>query len=88
MRLGKVVGKVWADQKVASLKACTLYLVQPLNSDGSENGRVLVAADPQRIAGPGDRIVFVTSTDAAQAFDSPWVPVNASIVELVDSIGP
>jgi ethanolamine utilization protein EutN len=86
VQLGRVIGNVWADQKDGSLKGCALYLVQPQSSDGAEQGRPLVAADPQRIAGPGDRIVFVTNTDAAQAFDSGVAPVNASIVALVDSV--
>jgi ethanolamine utilization protein EutN len=86
MQFGKVIGKVWADQKVAALKGCLLYVVQPLKSDGSEKGHPLVAADPQFIAGPGDRVVYVTNTEAAQAFNKPDAPVNASIVELVDFI--
>jgi ethanolamine utilization protein EutN len=86
MRLGRVIGKVWADHKAGSLKACPLYLVQPTAAGGAKAGDALVVADPQRLAGPGDRIVYVTGTDAAQAFDSGWAPVNASIVERVDDI--
>jgi microcompartment protein CcmK/EutM len=86
MRLGKVIGRVWSDHKADSLKSCALYLVQPVDSGFTPAGRALVAADPQRIAGPGDSVVYVTNTDAVQAFDSTDPPVNASIVELVDSI--
>ena len=86
MRLGRVVGKIWADQKAAPLKGCPLYLVQPVYGDGADTGKPLVVSDPQRIAGPGDRILFVTNTDAAQAFDSGFAPVNASVVELVDHV--
>jgi microcompartment protein CcmK/EutM len=46
----------------------------------------LVVADPKNIAGVGDTVVYVISTDATQAFDSGFAPVNASVVELVDSI--
>jgi microcompartment protein CcmK/EutM len=45
-----------------------------------------VVADPQNISCPGDTVVFVTNTDAVQAFDAANTPVNASIVELVDSL--
>jgi ethanolamine utilization protein EutN len=86
MRLGNVIGKVWADRKAQSLKGCRLVLVQPVSSGGATAGRPLVAADPQNIAGPGDTVVFVTNTDASQAFESADAPVNASVVELVDSI--
>ncbi|MBN1894778.1 EutN/CcmL family microcompartment protein [bacterium] len=86
MRLGKVIGRVWSEHKIESLKSCALYLVQPVDSGSAPAGRPLVAADPQRIAGPGDSVVYVTNTDAVQTFDSVDPPVNACIVELVDSI--
>jgi ethanolamine utilization protein EutN len=86
MRLGKVIGKVWAERKTESLRGCRLLLVQPVTSEGSAQGGPLVAADPRALSGPGDRVIFVTNTDAVQAFDSADPPVNASIVELVDSI--
>jgi ethanolamine utilization protein EutN len=86
MQLGKVIGKVWAERKTDTLKGCRLVLVQPVSSGGTASGRPVVAADPQNLAGTGDTIVFVTNTDAVQAFESADAPVNASIVELVDLI--
>jgi ethanolamine utilization protein EutN len=86
MRLCKVVGKVWAGQKVRSLEGCRFCIVQPVDDDGSAGGLTLVAADPQNIACSGDTVVVVTSTDAVQAFDAADAPVNASIVALVDSL--
>ena len=86
MKLGKVIGKVWAECKVEQLHACRLHVVQPVSKDRKKTGTPLVVADPQNIAGSGDYIVYVTSTDATQAFDSGFAPVNASVVELVDSI--
>jgi ethanolamine utilization protein EutN len=86
MRLGRVIGKVWAERKTDSLRGCRLLLVQPVSFAGKRQGGPVVAADPQNIAGPGDRVVFVTSTDAVQAFETADPPVNASIVELVDVI--
>jgi ethanolamine utilization protein EutN len=86
MRLGKVIGRVWATQKADALKGCALYVVQPVESDGREKGQPLVVADPRGISGPGDRVVYVTNTDAVQAFDKTDPPVNACVVELVDFI--
>ena len=86
MKLGKVIGKVWAERKVDQLKACRLFIIQPLSSDQNKSGKALVVADPQNIASIGDVVVYVISTDATQAFDSGFAPVNASIVQLVDSI--
>ena len=86
MKLGKVVGQVWATNKVHQLKSCRFFIVQPLMSNDTLKGHPLVVADPQHIAGVGDKIIFVTNTDAAQAFDSGSAPVNAAIVELVDFV--
>lgn len=86
MKLGKIVGKVWAERKVSQLQACPLYIVQTIDSKGKEIGNQLVVADPQHIAGMNDTIVYVTNTDATQAFDSGIAPTNAAVVELVDSI--
>ncbi|MBN1782671.1 EutN/CcmL family microcompartment protein [bacterium] len=86
MKLGRVIGQVWAVNKVHQLKSCRLFVVQPVHSDGHQSGHPLVAADPQNMAGVGDRVVYVTNTDAAQAFDTGTAPVNAAIVELVDFV--
>ncbi len=86
MKTGKVIGVVWASQKVKELTGCPLYVVQPVTSDGDPVGSVLVVADPKGIGSSGDTVVYVTSTDAAQSFEKGYAPVNASIVELVHKI--
>lgn len=86
MKLGVVVGTVWSSRKVEELDGCRLCIVQPISSVGRKNESPLVVADPKNIAASGDKIIYVTSTDAAEAFDSGFAPVNASVVELVDEI--
>ena len=86
MKLGKVIGVVWASKKVKELNGCRLSVVQPISTSGENVGNPLVVADPHSIGAVGDRIIYVTSTDAAQAFDTGFAPVNASVVQLVDEI--
>lgn len=86
MKLGVVIGVVWASRKVKELDGCRLNIVQPISSDGQRNGTPLVVADPNGMASAGDTVVYVTSTDASQVFDRGYAPVNASIVELVERI--
>jgi microcompartment protein CcmK/EutM len=86
MKLGVVIGVVWASRKVKELDGCRLFIVQPVSSQGIPSDTAVVAADPQGLAAPGDRVVYVTSTDATQAFPDGYAPVNASIVELVEEI--
>jgi ethanolamine utilization protein EutN len=85
MKLGKIIGKVWAERKVLELSGCRLHIIQPISSVGKKYGNPLIVADPQNMAGAGDLVVYVTSTDATQAFKNA-APVNASVVELVTSI--
>lgn len=86
MKLGKIFGVVWASRKVDEMKGCRLHIVQPVTDNGAKNGSPLVVADPQNIGSVGDTIVYVTSTDAAEAFENGRAPVNASIVQLVDEV--
>jgi ethanolamine utilization protein EutN len=86
MKLGLVIGVVWSSKKVKELNGCRLYILQPISSEGKNKGVPVVAADPQNIAAYGDRVIYVRGTDAAQAFDSGFAPVNTSIVGLVDEI--
>lgn len=73
-------------RKVEELEGCRLSVVQPVSSIGQKIGNLFVAADPQNIGASGETVVYVTSTDAAEAFDSGYAAVNASIVELVDEV--
>ncbi len=86
MKLGRVIGVVWASRKVEELNGCRLSVVQPISTDGKNVGNPLVVADPHSIGAVGNEIIYVTSTDAAQAFDTGFAPVNASVVQLVDEI--
>ncbi len=86
MKLGVVTGVVWSSRKVPELEGCRLSIIQPLLSDGTPVGKPVVAADPKGLGASGAMVVYVTSTDATQAFDTGFAPVNASIVELVESV--
>jgi microcompartment protein CcmK/EutM len=86
MKLGVITGVIWASKKVKELDGCRMFIVQPVAANGSKTELPLVAADPKNIGSAGDKVIYVTSTDAAQAFDSGFAPVNASIVALVDGI--
>ena len=74
MKVGKVVGAVWATRKAQCLQGQTFLVVK---SDGEE----IVAAD-QVGAGPGDRVLLATGTVASRyCMDA---PVDAAVVAIVD----
>ena len=85
MRLGRVIGSVWATRKDASLEGRRMLLVQPLRADGSDAGRPTTALDTCD-AGPGDTVLFVTSSEAAIPFQPghALTATDATIVGVVD----
>jgi len=86
MKVGEIIGVVWATRKVDELNGCLLHVIQPKKSDNEDFGLPIVAADPHNIGTVGDLVVYVTSTDATQVFKNGYAPVNASVVQLVDEI--
>ncbi len=75
MKIGKVVGSVWATRKADCLQGQTFLVVK---AEGEE----IVAAD-QVGAGPGDRVLLATGTVASRyCMDA---PVDAAVVAIVDT---
>lgn len=74
MKIGNVVGSIWATRKAQCLQGQTFLVVQ-------SGGEELVAAD-QVGAGPGDRVLLATGTVASRyCMDA---PVDAAVVAIVD----
>ena len=77
MKIGTVIGSVWATRKAGCLMGQTFLVVRA----GEEE---LVAADPVG-AGRGDRVLLVTGTVASRfCMDA---PVDAAVVAIVDEKG-
>jgi microcompartment protein CcmK/EutM len=85
MYLGKVVGTVVAEVKIEGLGGQKLLLVQPLDHQQKPSGGLEVAVDTVR-AGRGDLVFLVGSREAALALEPSFVPVDAAIVGIVDSV--
>ena len=61
MKLGKVVGKIWATHKDPQLTGVKLYVLQPLNDDMQPVGTPIIAADAIG-SGEGDFVFWVGVT--------------------------
>ncbi|MEW5848553.1 MAG: EutN/CcmL family microcompartment protein [Myxococcota bacterium] len=85
MDLGRVIGTVVATRKVDGLTGVKLLVVEPLNHKREVVGPPFVAIDVVQ-AGPGAIVNWVASREAAMALPDAFVPVDAAIVGLVDSI--
>jgi microcompartment protein CcmK/EutM len=85
MQVARVVGTVVCAHKDERLSGVTLLVIQPLAKDGTPFGRTLVAADAAG-AGIGEDVFFVRGAEASFPFAPRIVPIDASIVGIVDSV--
>ena len=86
MLLGRVVGTVVASVSCDGLEGVPFLIVQPLDRVGGSKGRVVVAADATRTAGPGALVAYEGGREAALALDPTFVPVDHSIIGIVDQV--
>lgn len=85
MRMGRVIGNVWATRKEEGLSGIKLLIVQPIDAHGNSIQSHMVAAD--RIgAGVGDE-VLITSGGSSRFIlpkDNP-LPIDAVIIGIIDA---
>lgn len=85
MQLGRVIGTIWATRKYETLNGYKMQFVEPLNSSLEKTGDPFIAVDTAG-AGPGEVVIYITSSEAVIPMDVDMAPVDASIVGIVDSI--
>jgi ethanolamine utilization protein EutN len=86
MLLGKVIGTVVPCVRYAGLEGVPFLIVQPLDRTGSPKGPAVVAADATKMAGPGELVAYEGGREAALALDPWFVPVDHSIISIVDEV--
>ncbi|NPV71349.1 MAG: EutN/CcmL family microcompartment protein [Firmicutes bacterium] len=85
MIIGRVKGNIWATRKEESLKGYKLLLVQPIDLAGEPSGRVLVAGDKLG-AGEGELVLVVHGSSARMVADGRDVPIDATVVGIIDTV--
>ena len=85
MNLGRVVGNVVATVKDASLEGRRLLIVQPIDRNGGDKGRRIVAVDSVG-SGAGETIYWCRGREASFPFLPTEVPTEATIVGIIDTI--
>ena len=86
MLLGRVMGTVVTCVAAEGLQGVPMLVVQPLDQDGRPSGAPLVAADATRMAGPDEMVYYEGGREAALALDPWFVPVDHTIVGIVDRL--
>jgi microcompartment protein CcmK/EutM len=86
MNLGRVRGVVVSESRVKELEERRLVVVQPVDEDGKDEGRMLIAVDPIVSASEGALVWFVSGSDATDSLEDTFQPADAAVVGLVASI--
>ena len=86
MLLGKVIGTLTPAIISPGLEGVPLLLVQPLDKNLKEEGRVIVACDSTRMAAPQELIYYEGGKEAALALEKTFVPVDHTIIGIVDDV--
>jgi ethanolamine utilization protein EutN len=83
--LGRVIGNVVCTMKNVSLQGHKLLIVQPLDRNGRDKGRPIIALDSVG-AGAGETIYWCRGREASFPFLPAEPPTEATIVGIVDSV--
>ena len=86
MLLGRVIGTVTPCVVYTGLEGVPMLLVQPLDRVGKDKGNPVVAADSTKVAGPGQLVLYEGGREAALTLETWFVPVDHSIVGIVDQV--
>lgn len=86
MLLGKVMGTLVSCVVYEGLEGVPMLLVQPLDQRRHAAGNPIVCADSTRMAGPEELVYYEGGREAAMALDPWFVPVDHTIVGIVDAV--
>jgi ethanolamine utilization protein EutN len=86
MLLGRVIGTVVTCVAYEGLTGVPMLFVQPLDEHQREKGAPVVAADATRMARCGELVYYEGGREAALALETWFVPVDHTIVGIVDTL--
>lgn len=86
MEIGRVIGTLVATRKHERLVGCKIQIVQPLDHHGDRpKGEPFVAVDAVG-AGVGEQVMIVRGSGARHALNNDQIPVDATIIGIIDHI--
>jgi microcompartment protein CcmK/EutM len=86
VKIARVVGRVWATSKDASLEGRKVLLVRPLDLEGRARGEAYLAVDAVD-AGAGERVLVVDEGGSAgQVLGLQDPPIRTVVVGVVDEV--
>ncbi len=85
MFLARIVGRVVATVKDASLAAKTILVVQPIDKQGRDQGAQILALDSVG-AGAGEVVYCCRGREASYPWYPNEVPTETAIIAIVDQV--
>ena len=85
VRIGKVIGSIWATRKNQGLDGFKLMVVHILDAQGQEINEMMVAIDDVG-AGVGDTVLLASGSAARMVCTHHDIPVDLAIVGIVDDL--
>lgn len=86
MLLGRVIGTLTPSLAYDGLEGVPMLIIQPLSKDQKPSGAPTIAADATRMAACGELIYYEGGREAALALEKWFVPVDHTIIGIVDGI--
>ena len=86
MKLGKIIGTLTPSVVYDGLEGIPMLVMQPLDKHSQPEKTPVIAADPTRMAGPGELVYYESSREAAMACDPWFVPVDHAVIGIVDDV--
>lgn len=85
MKIGKVVGNLWATKKDENLNGHKLLILKIINSKNKIQEDLIVASDIVG-AGIGELVLISHGSGARYALGNHNCPIDAAVVGIVDSL--
>ncbi|MGD9567155.1 MAG: EutN/CcmL family microcompartment protein [Sedimentibacter sp.] len=85
MVVGEVIGYLWATKKDEKLSGLKFLAVRELDYRGEKTDRFIIAVDSVG-AGISDQVLIVGGSSARVNLGDKNIPVDATIVGIVDSL--
>ncbi|MDO5329742.1 MAG: EutN/CcmL family microcompartment protein [Coriobacteriia bacterium] len=86
MKIGKIIGSVWATKKDESLNGYKLLIAKPINVEKSNEEKSPIVVADTIGAGVGETVILCCGSGARQATPNNGVPVDATVVAIVDDL--
>lgn len=84
MKTGRVIGNIWATRKEERLAGLKLLVIQPINLLNDKSIEYPIVAADLIGAGVGEKVIYVSGSSARGAAGSQEIPVDATVVGIVD----